>query len=81
MVEQPAGAFLMVRRDVWNKLRGFDEQVYPVWFEDVDFCRRAVDAGCQIAYVPSVVASPCRRAIQWAKFPRAAAQPIGVLAF
>jgi hypothetical protein len=56
MVEQPAGAFLMVRRDVWKKLGGFDEQFYPVWFEDVDFCRRAVDAGYQIAYVPSVTA-------------------------
>lgn len=56
MVEQPAGAFLMVRRDVWKKLGGLDEQFYPVWFEDVDFCRRAVDAGYQIAYVPSVTA-------------------------
>jgi len=55
-VEQPAGAFLMFRRDVWEKLSGFDEQFYPVWFEDVDFCRRAVDAGYQIAYIPSVVA-------------------------
>lgn len=55
-VEQPAGAFLMFRQDVWEKLGGWDEQFYPVWFEDVDFCRRAVDAGYQIAYVPSAVA-------------------------
>jgi len=55
-VEQPAGAFLMFRQDVWRKLGGFDEQFYPVWFEDVDFCRRAVDAGYEIAYAPSVVA-------------------------
>lgn len=55
-VEQPAGAFLMFRRDVWTKLGGFDEQFYPVWFEDVDFCRRAVEAGYQIDYVPSVMA-------------------------
>jgi N-acetylglucosaminyl-diphospho-decaprenol L-rhamnosyltransferase len=55
-VEQPAGAFLMVRRDVWKKLGGFDEQFFPVWFEDVDFCRRAVDAGYRIEYVPSVAA-------------------------
>ena len=55
-VEQPAGAFLMFRQDVWTKLSGFDEQFYPVWFEDVDFCRRAVDAGYEIAYAPSVVA-------------------------
>ena len=56
LVEQPAGAFLMVRRDVWEELGGFDERYYPVWFEDVDFCRTAVDAGYQIAYVPTVTA-------------------------
>lgn len=55
-VEQPAGAFLMMRRDVWNTLRGFDESFYPVWFEDVDFCKRALDSGYRIEYVPSVQA-------------------------
>jgi GT2 family glycosyltransferase len=55
-VEQPAGAFLMVRRDVWERLGGLDEQFYPVWFEDVDFCRRAADARYRIEYVPSVTA-------------------------
>jgi len=53
-VEQPAGAFLMTRRDVWERLAGFDTRFHPVWFEDVDYCRRAVDAGFQIQYVPSV---------------------------
>jgi len=53
-VEQPAGAFLMVRRDVWRQLGGFDEDFRPVWFEDVDFCRRAIDAGYRIEYVPQV---------------------------
>jgi N-acetylglucosaminyl-diphospho-decaprenol L-rhamnosyltransferase len=53
-VEQPAGAFLMVRRDVWEDLRGFDESFHPVWFEDVDFCRRAAEAGYRIQYVPRV---------------------------
>ena len=53
-VEQPAGAFLMIRRDVWERLGGFDESFHPVWFEDVDFCRRAVDAGYRIQYVPQV---------------------------
>ena len=56
LVEQPAGAFLMLRPDVWKTLGGFDEQFYPVWFEDVDFCRRAAAAGYRIAYVPSVAA-------------------------
>ncbi|MFQ5737525.1 MAG: glycosyltransferase family 2 protein [Acidobacteriota bacterium] len=39
-VEQPAAAFWMVRKEVWNALGGFDEQFYPAWFEDVDFCKR-----------------------------------------
>ncbi|MBZ5603858.1 MAG: glycosyltransferase [Acidobacteriia bacterium] len=56
-VEQPAGAFLMIRRDVWKKLGGFDEGFHPIWFEDVDFCRRAADMGFGIAYVPQESAS------------------------
>lgn len=55
-VEQPAGAFLMLRRDVWEKLGGLDENFSPIWFEDVDFCRRASLAGYGIQYVPAVVA-------------------------
>jgi N-acetylglucosaminyl-diphospho-decaprenol L-rhamnosyltransferase len=55
-VEQPAGAFLMVRRAVWQELGGFDESFFPLWFEDVDFCRRALDRGHQLYYVPEAVA-------------------------
>ncbi len=55
-VEQPAGAFLMLRRDVWNELGGFDESFYPLWFEDVDYCRRAVNRGYLLYFVPSAVA-------------------------
>jgi len=53
-VEQPAGAFLMVRRDVWEHLGGLDQRFHPVWFEDVDLCRRAIEAGYEIQYVPQV---------------------------
>jgi N-acetylglucosaminyl-diphospho-decaprenol L-rhamnosyltransferase len=56
-VEQPAGAFLMIRRDVWEKLGGLDEGFHPIWFEDVDFCRRAADAGVRIEYLPQVSAA------------------------
>lgn len=54
--EQPAGAFLMARRDVWERLGGLDERFHPVWFEDVDFCRRAIAAGFQIQYEPAAIA-------------------------
>jgi GT2 family glycosyltransferase len=55
-VEQPAGAFLMIRRALWEELGGFDEQFWPVWFEDVDFCRRAADRGYFLYFVPQAVA-------------------------
>jgi GT2 family glycosyltransferase len=54
--EQPAGAFLMIRRDVWRELGGFDEKFYPLWFEDVDFCRRAIDRGYRLYHEPGAVA-------------------------
>jgi len=55
-VEQPAGAFLMIRRTVWEELGGFDERFYPLWFEDVDFCRRVTDRGYLWYYEPQAVA-------------------------
>lgn len=55
-VEQPAGAFFMVRRAVWQELGGLDEGFYPIWFEDVDFCRRVLDRGYHIYYEPAAVA-------------------------
>ncbi len=54
--DQPPGAFLMFRRNVWQRLGGFDTQFYPLWFEDVDFCKRARDLGLKIQYVPQVTA-------------------------
>lgn len=55
-VEQPAGAFLMVRREVWRRVGGLDERFFPVWFEDVDLCWRIRGAGYRIRYVPGAVA-------------------------
>jgi N-acetylglucosaminyl-diphospho-decaprenol L-rhamnosyltransferase len=55
-VEQPAAAFLLVRRAAWEALGGFDEDFHPVWFEDVDFCKRLRDSGWSIAYEPEAIA-------------------------
>jgi N-acetylglucosaminyl-diphospho-decaprenol L-rhamnosyltransferase len=54
--DQPPGAFLMFRRDLWQRLGGFDTQFHPLWFEDVDFCKRIRDFGLKILYVPQVIA-------------------------
>jgi GT2 family glycosyltransferase len=55
-IDQPAGAFLMIRRDVWRSLGGLDERFEPLWFEDVDFCKRVAAAKYQIRYVPAASA-------------------------
>jgi hypothetical protein len=55
-VEQAAGAFLMIRRDIFEQLGGFDELFYPVWFEDVDLAQRARRLGYATEFVPEVTA-------------------------
>jgi GT2 family glycosyltransferase len=55
-VDQPAGAFLMVKREAWSAIGGFDERFHPIWFEDVDFCVRLKKAGYKVLFVPSAQA-------------------------
>jgi GT2 family glycosyltransferase len=45
-------ACLTVRREVFEKLGGFDESRLPVTFNDVDFCLRAQELGWRIVYTP-----------------------------
>ena len=40
-----SGFCLMVRKDCWDELGGFDEQFTPGGFEDNDLCKRAYAAG------------------------------------
>ena len=51
LVEQPAGACVLVRRRVLLKLGGFDRNFSPAWFEDVDFFKRAAATGQLAAIV------------------------------
>ncbi len=55
-VGQPAGAFLLLRRDAFHAVGGMDEGFHPVWFEDVDLCKRLGDRGFTLRYVPGAVA-------------------------
>jgi len=54
--DQPAGAFLLFRRDAFERIGGFDERFFPLWFEDVDFCLRLRQAGYRIVYEPAASA-------------------------
>jgi hypothetical protein len=46
----------MIRKAAWELIGGFDEGFHPVWFEDVDFCKRLQREGLRIVYVPSAIA-------------------------
>ena len=47
------GAFMMVRRDVWERLQGFDEQFF-MYAEEVDLCKRITDDGGYLLCDPSI---------------------------
>jgi len=46
------GACLLTRREVFKKVRGFDEERLPVTFSDVDLCLKMRRAGYLIVYTP-----------------------------
>jgi GT2 family glycosyltransferase len=46
------GACLLTRREVFNMVRGFDEEQLPVTFSDVDLCLKIRRAGYLIVYTP-----------------------------
>ena len=49
-VDQVMGAFFMVRRSVFERLGGFDERFF-VYFEEMDFSKRAMDLGFRSLFI------------------------------
>ncbi|MCA8077989.1 glycosyltransferase [Burkholderia cepacia] len=49
------GACLVMRRDVFRAVGGFDEENLPVAFNDVDLCLRVREAGYRIVWTPYAV--------------------------
>ncbi len=68
-VRQPAGACLAITRAAWESVGGFDEQFFPVWFEDVDLCQRLGENSGKIVYCPA------------ARFRHSGAHSVGQLKF
>ncbi len=54
-VDSVRGAFLCIPERVLRVLGGLDERFF-IWYEDVDYCRTAVQAGYTVRHVPSIVA-------------------------
>ncbi len=52
--DQPAGAALMVKKDLLDGLGGLDER-FPMFFSDVDLCKRIKDMGKRVVFCPDAV--------------------------
>jgi N-acetylglucosaminyl-diphospho-decaprenol L-rhamnosyltransferase len=55
-VDQVMGAFLMIRRALFEELRGFDERFF-LYYEDVDLCLAARQAGSEVVHYAGAQAS------------------------
>jgi hypothetical protein len=52
-VDWVKGALLMIRRDVFERLHGFDEKIF-MYTEDMELCYRVHQAGLEIYFYPDV---------------------------
>lgn len=50
-VDQVATTFLMIRKDILDKIGYFDEQ-YRILYNDVDLCKRIWETGSKIYFIP-----------------------------
>lgn len=49
-----SGSVMMMHRDIFNQLQGFDEDFW-MYYEDVDLCLRARNAGGEVAFYNNII--------------------------
>lgn len=48
-----SGSLMMMRSDIFRKLKGFDEEFW-MYYEDVDICRRVRNEGGEVAFINNI---------------------------
>ena len=48
-----SGSVVMMKKDIYGQLNGFDEDFW-MYYEDVDICKRAQDAGGRIVFCKNI---------------------------
>ncbi|MBF8984855.1 glycosyltransferase [Lutibacter sp. B2] len=54
-VDYISGACIMIKKDLWNKIGGFDERYAPAYFEDADLAFEVRKYGYKVMYQPKSV--------------------------
>lgn len=54
-IDYGSAAALLVSANLWRQVDGFDERFLPMYFEDVDLCFQAREAGYKVVYEPAAV--------------------------
>jgi N-acetylglucosaminyl-diphospho-decaprenol L-rhamnosyltransferase len=64
MVDWVSGAVMMIRREAWDAVGGFDPAFF-LYYEDIDLCRRVRAAGWEVGIVPGATAIHESGGSQW----------------
>ena len=54
-VSAVTGACLMIQKDIFISLNGFDEFLFPIAFNDVDFCLKVLSSGLKNVYASEAI--------------------------
>ncbi len=52
-VKQPMMSAMLIKRDCWSDVGELDAEQFPLYFNDVDWCKRAFSRGWKIKFEPS----------------------------
>lgn len=54
-VDYVSGACLLIRKELWEKVGGFDQRFAPAYYEDTDLAFQVRNLGCKVIYQPESV--------------------------